>query len=191
MKRRPTCLLPALFALFAFSACGPLLGLASKTTEGTDVRTIAGDPAAIKAGARLAILSPFPKTKDGFHIVKGEDERRFAEEFKQHGLFKAEATSGNAPADADAAKALAAKTPAALKSELGLAAEPDVLLTGTLLYRKTYVAPMRGVVMAVSWRLVFTDLSSGRSWTLDAESKELAEETIPRIVERIGARVGR
>lgn len=191
MKRRTTCLLPALLALFAFSACGPLLGLASKTTEGTDVRTIGGDPSAIKAGARLAILSPFPKTKGGFYIVKGEDERRFAEEFRRLGLFRAEAAPGSASADADAAKALAAKTPAALKAELGLAEEPDVLLTGTLLSRKTYVAPMRGVVMAVSWRLVFTELKGGRSWTVDAESKELAEETIPRIVERIGARIGR
>jgi hypothetical protein len=190
MKRRTFLFLPALLALFAFPACGPILGLLSKTTEGTAIRTLEGDPAAIRAGAALAIASPFPKAKDGYYIVKGEDERKFAEEFNRLGLFKAEAGSG-APADADSARELAGKPPAAVKSRLGLAAEPEVLLTGTLLARKTYVAPMRGVIMAVSWRLVFTDLKSGRSWTVEAESKELAEETIPRIVERIGARIGR
>jgi hypothetical protein len=191
MKSRIALFLLTIFALFAFAACGPILGLLSKTTEGTSARTVDGDPAAIRAGARLAILSPFPKTKDGFYIVKGEDERRFAEEFNRLGFFRAEAGSGSAPVDADGAKALASKSPSEIKTALGLASEPDVLLTGTLLSRKTYVAPLRGVVMAVSWRLVFTDLRSGRSWTVDAESKELAEETIPRVVERIGARIGR
>ncbi|HEY5996134.1 MAG TPA: hypothetical protein VIU29_03895 [Candidatus Deferrimicrobiaceae bacterium] len=191
MTRRTALFLPTLFALFTLAACGPVLGLLSKTTEGTDVRTVDGDPAAIRAGSRLAILSPFPKTKEGFYILKGEDERRFAEEFNRLGYFKAEAGSGSIPVDSDGAKALASKSPSGIKAELGLAAEPDVLLTGTLLSRKTYVAPMRGVVMAVSWRLVFTDLRSGRSWTVDARSKELAEETIPRIVGRIGDRIGR
>ncbi len=191
MNVRPVSFLLPLFVLLAFSACGPILGMVSRTSEGTSVRDAGGNPADIRAGAKLLILSPFPKTKEGFYLVRGEDEQKFADEFNRLGLFVAEARSVGANGSPEANRAIASKSPASLKSEFGLAADPDVLLTGTLLARKTYVAPMRGVVMAVSWRLVFTDLRGGRSWTVDAESKELAEDTIPRIVERIGNRLGR
>ncbi len=190
MRFRPAIFLPVLFALFALSACGPILGLLSKATEGTSLRDTAGNPADIKTGGRLLILSPFPKTKEGFHIVRGEDERNFADEFGRLGLFKAESVTMETRIPDDA-KAASSKSPAELKAEFGLSAEPDVLLTGTLLSRKTYVAPLRSVIMSVSWRLVFTDLRSGKSWTVVAESKEPFEDNIPHIVERIAARLGR
>lgn len=190
MTRRlaATLLLPLLLGL---SACGPILGQAMKVTEGTTVADAGGSAADIRTGSRLAILSPFPKSPDAFYIVKGEDEGRFAEEFNRLGLFRAQVVSGNFPAGPEAGKALGSKLPSDLKREMSLDAEPEILLSGTLLSRKTYVAPARGVVMAVSWRLTFHDLRTGKSWTVDAESKELAEETIPRIVARIGKKLGR
>jgi hypothetical protein len=191
MTRRAAFLFTTLCVLLAFTACGPILGQLSKTTEGTSLRDVDGSPPAVKPGARLLILSPFPKTKDAFYIVKGEDEQKFADEFNRLDLFRAETLQGKSAATPGEAKALASKSPAALKSELGLAYEPDLLLTGTLLNRKTYVAPMRGVVMSIGWRLVFTDLRNGRSWTVDAESKELAEDTIPRIAEQLARKIAR
>jgi hypothetical protein len=191
MTRRIATLPLTLLLLAAFAGCGPLIGQLSKATEGTTLRDGGGSAADIKAGSRLLILSPFPKTPEGFYIVKGEDERIFADEFNRLKLFRAETGSGGTAGGADAAERAASRSPSELKAEMNLSAEPDVLLTGTLLARKTYVAPLRGVVMAVSWRLVFTDLRSRKSWTVDAESKELAEQTIPRIVERIGTRIGR
>jgi hypothetical protein len=191
MTRRAAFLSTTLCVLLAFTACGPILGQLSKTTEGTSLRDVDGSPPAVKPGARLLILSPFPKTKDAFYIVKGEDEQKFADEFNRLDLFRAETLQGKSAATPGEAKALASKSPAALKSELGLAYEPDLLLTGTLLNRKTYVAPMRGVVMSIGWRLVFTDLRNGRSWTVDAESKELAEDTIPRIAEQLARKIAR
>lgn len=192
MTRRSLVPVLSLLAVLAAPACGPVLGQLSRATEGTSIRDVSGSPGGITAGSRLVILAPFPKTAEAFYIVKGEDERQFAAEFARLGLFKAETRFGPAMADGETAfKGIAAKTPAAVKAELGLASEPDILLTGTLLSRKTYVAPTRGVVMGVSWRMTFHDLRNGHSWTFDAESKELAEMTIPRIVEAIGKRIGR
>jgi hypothetical protein len=180
----------ALALAVAAAGCGPALGLLSKTTEGTSVRDVSGSPDAIRAGARLAILSPFPKTDEAFRIVPGDDERNFAEAFKRLHLFEAE-TARTGAAGPEAARAFAGKSPAAVKAELGLSAEPEILLGGILLKRKTYVAPLRGVVMAVSWRLTFVDLKSGKEWTVEVETKELAEETIPRAAERIAERIRR
>lgn len=187
MNRHRTSRLPsaALVVLLAASlaGCGPLVAQALRTSEGVKGSSVAPGPGAPpKAGARLAILSPFAKTKDSFYVCKGEDEEALAGAFRDGAVFDAAAVQSKDAASA-AAKAEEAKAigPAKAREALALPFEPDRIVTGTILSRRTIVSPFRGVIMDVSYRLTFADPRGGEGWTVEVAVRTPAEE-VPRAV---------
>ena len=72
-----------------------------------------------------------------------------------------------------------------LKKDLNLKAKPDLLLFGTILERETIVAPMRGIIMQVAYRLEFYDPSNRASTIVEVKVKEHFKDCTKVIVSEI------
>jgi hypothetical protein len=175
-------------SLLLLASCGPIVAQVMRGGEGVNESAVlSGSGPAPKAGSRLVILSPFAKTKDSFYLCRGEDEEALAESFRSKRIFEAVAVHRRSPEEAASlAASLKGKGPAKAKEELALSFEPDAVVTGTILTRKTMVAPLRGVVMDVSYRLDFLDLRTGSTWSATVAVRTLAEESIALVAEEVG-----
>jgi hypothetical protein len=176
-----------LLLLLAGAGCGPLVAQGLRSTEGVrSSAVLPGSGAPPKAGSRAAILSPFAKTKDSFYICRGEDEEALAEAFRSAGTFETATVHGKkADEAASLAASLKGKSPAEAKAELSTPFEPDVIVTGTILTRRTMVSPFRGVIMDVSYRISFLDLRTGTTWSVDVAVRTLAEGAVHAVAEEI------
>jgi hypothetical protein len=183
--RMPRLLL--LLLSLAAAGCGPLVAQVLRVGEGVERSAVLpGSAAPPKAGARLLILSPFAKTPDSFYLCKGEDEEALAAAFRDGKRFGAEAVQRRKAEEAAAlADSLRGKGAAKAKEPLGLSFEPDWAVTGTILSRRTLVSPFRGVVMDVSYRLVFRDLRTDGTWTVEVAVKTLAEKSVPAVAREV------
>jgi hypothetical protein len=187
MKR----LLPPVLCLLLLAGCGPILGQMMKASEGLKSFEIKqGDLAALGEGRDLVVFGPFTKTDQAFYIARGEDAANFAQGLRNSGLFRTELYVERQYDKAEElASRLRASTPAQIKTALGLKEAPEFVLFGTILHRSTIVAPTRGVVTDVGYRLEFWDVKAGTSVVLEASVKELFEDCVPRIVGEIARRV--
>lgn len=164
-----------LLTLILLSGCGPILGQMSKMTEGVEQPvTVKGDLASL-AGRRILVVGPFEKGEHGFYICRGEDAAAFAE-----GLGGDIILADQRSTSADLATDLALASPEILAG-YGIKTSPDLLMTGIIEKRTTHVAPLRGVVMGVTYRLLFTDRQSGTQTEVVVSGKGLFEEVIPMI----------
>ena len=176
-----------IFSLAALTGCGMIVG--QMMVAGTGVKraeVVSGDLRDFERGAGTAILSPFATTEKSYHIARGDDVARLGEELSRRGVITPLYTFLPTPGQAEkAALELKGKTPAEVKEKLGLEEEPRYLLTGVILYRDTVVAPMHGVVMEASYRLIIDDLISGKSAVIEIEIKDLFRDALPHAADAI------
>jgi len=176
-----------LLFLLTLSACGPIIGQMMKASEGiSQFDVISGSLTSLSPEGSLLVYGPFAKTKDAFYISRGEDAANFAAELKDQGVIQTRLfIERNFDRLEQTANELRGKTPEQIQNDLGLERRPNIILFGTILHRKTIIAPARGVIMDVGYRLEFYDLGSRKSTIVEVSIKDLAEDCIPRIVEEI------
>jgi hypothetical protein len=187
MKR----LLLVLGAALLLAGCGPIFGQMTSMTDGVkDFRVVQGNLDRLAGDQTLLVYGPFAKTAEAFYICRGEDAAKFSGSLEGKGVFR---TALYIERDFDhserTADALRTRTPAELQEELGLDAPPDRILFGTILHRRTFVAPTRGVEMEVGYRLEFFDPDDKTSTVVDVAVKYLAEKTIPEIAGELARRI--
>jgi hypothetical protein len=173
------------------SGCGIIVG--SVMTAGTgvdDLRVTQGDLATLRKGARLLIVSPFRKTETGYYLSRGDDPIQFADAMNEQKLFAADVHFIQEYGKADLVeKSLREMDGAKLAQGLRLDAPPDYLLFGTIRHRDTIVAPMRGVIMEVKYRLEFLDVATRKTVTVEVEAHDLYQDVHPGIVEELAERM--
>lgn len=183
----------AMAAAFLLSACGPIIGGIMTASNGIkEFRVVNGNLAALRAGARVAVLGPFATTPASFEICRGEEAAGFAASFNQTGLFAAELAMANrlakpAPRSAD----WRGRTPADVQQALELRTPPEVLMSATILHREMVAAPAQGVIMKVGYRLDFLDLISGQVTTVEIAVQEMFQDAVPTTVDELARRMGR
>jgi len=174
-------------------ACGPIIGGVMVAGNGVkEFRVTSGSLATLRPGARLAVIGPFDKTAEAFYICRGEDDAYFASSFKQSGLFAAElAIPDRFPKQMPKVSDWIGKSGAEVQQALALSAAPDYLLSGTILRREMVAAPAQGVIMKVSFRLVFLELASGQTTVVEVEVQELFQDAVPAIVTELARQMGK
>jgi len=179
--------------LLSLASCGPILGQAMRAGEGPgSFEVTQGRLAELRTDSRLLVLGPFAKTPDAFYICRGEDAANFAEELAAAGLFRTELYLERDYNRLDAmAAGVRGNTPAQLRTDLGIAMEPEVVLLGTILHRSMTVAPMRGVITDVGYRLEFFDLGTRTSVTVELSAKVPFEQAVRTLVRELAERRAR
>lgn len=144
-----------------------------------------------RGGRRPEIFfGPFAKTAEAFYICRGEDAANLSDALRDAGLFQSELyLERNYDHAEKTAQQLRGKTAAELQSELGLNRALGKILFGTILYRRTYIAPARGIEMEVGCRLEFYDVASRQSTTVEIGVKYLAEETVKEVVAELRQKI--
>ncbi len=173
------------------SGCGPVIGQVMRIADGLkEFEHTQGKIEDLAGGGELLVYGPFAKTSEAFYICRGEDAAHFAEELVKAGLFQSSLRLDREELDPSRAAALL-KTLGAeeLRQKFGLEKAPEKVLLGTILYRRTIVAPTRGVVMDVGYRLEFYDPRSRQSTVIEVAVRDLAERTVPRLVEELTRRL--
>ncbi len=173
------------------SGCGPVIGQVMRIADGLkEFELTQGKIEDLAGGGELLVYGPFAKTSKAFYICRGEDAAHFAEELVKAGLFQSSLRLDREELDPSRAAALL-KTLGAeeLRQKFGLEKAPEKVLLGTILYRRTIVAPTRGVVMDVGYRLEFYDPRSRQSTVIEVAVRDLAERTVPRLVEELTRRL--
>ncbi len=173
------------------SGCGPVIGQVMRIADGLkEFEVTQGTIEDLAGGGDLLVYGPFAKTSEAFYICRGEDAAHFAEELVKAGLFQSSLRLDREELDPSRAAALL-KTLGAeeLRQKFGLEKAPEKVLLGTILYRRTIVAPTRGVVMDVGYRLEFYDPRSRQSTVIEVAVRDLAERTVPRLVEELTRRL--
>lgn len=177
-------LLSSLF-VFTLSACGPIIGQVMRGGEGASIeQVVAGDVTDLQAGGRLLVFGPFAKTREAFYICRGEEASAFAEHIADKGFFRTDLTIVPGFADtADAVSRLKAQSAVTIQKELGLESAPELILFGTILKRSMNVAPTRGVIQDVTYRLEFYNLKTRSSTIIDVKSKLSFKDCVPAVVD--------
>ena len=170
---------------FWLIGCGPIIGQMMRAADGVKGFEVKhGTLANLGRGQSALVLGPFAKTAEAFYIARGEDAVGFAEELQRQGVLQATVhvePMGTA-VDPEQVRGL---TPEQLRQRYGLAEVPARVVFGTIMKRKTVIAPTRGVVMIVAYRLEFFDPVSKDSTVLMVAVRDLAERCIPLAVEEI------
>ncbi len=165
--------------------CGPIIGQMMRAADGVKAFEVKhGTLEGLGRGESALVLGPFAKTAEAFYIARGEDAVGFAEEFQRQGVLQAtvHVESMGTAVDLEQVRGL---TPEQLRDRYGLAEAPARVVFGTIMKRKTVIAPTRGVVMIVAYHLEFFDPASKDSTVLMVAVRDLAERCIPLAVEEI------
>ncbi len=167
MKKSRLLLLPLLFFLVS---CGPIMGQMTRLGDGIkSFRVVSGSLASLKKGSNLLVVGPFAKGEGAYYIARGDDAAFFYSEFDRNGFVKPELYVGDKYQDPDeAASALRSLNGAELKNKLGLKAAPDFILFGKITERSTFVAPTRGILQRIGYRLEFVNTANGSSTVVEA-----------------------
>lgn len=184
-------LLPMLLLLLA--GCGPIIGQMMKLSEGVqEFRVTKGSLNDLQPGLPVLVVGPFAKAPGAYYVCRGEDASQFTDAFGEAGLFPTEVHVVSRNEDpATTEKTLRSESAAQIRTSLGVAKTPRYLLFGTILHRQTIVAPTRGLIMAVGYRLEFYDLTTRRSTILEMAVKEPVEHCIPDLVKTLQQRLNR
>lgn len=180
----------AMLFLGAFlAACGPLLGQAMRVADGVkEFEVRHGTLEALGQRQTALVLGPFAKTPEAFYIARGEDAAGFAEELERQKVLQAvvHVQPMGTAVDVDAVRAL---SPAQLREHFKLADAPGRIVFGTIVKRQTLIAPTRGVIMRVTYRLEFYDPNTRDSTVIVIAVRDLAERCIPLAVEELRRRL--
>ena len=169
----------------ALTGCGPIIGQMMRAADGVKAFDVKhGTLEGLGHGQSVLVLGPFAKTDEAFYIARGEDAAGFAEEFQRQGVLQAQIhvePMGTA-VNREQVRGL---TPEQLRKRYALTEAPARVVFGTIMKRKTVIAPTRGVVMIVAYRLEFYDPVSKNTTVLVVAVRDLAERCIPLAVEEI------
>ena len=177
--------------LVLLSGCGLIYGQMTKGGDGVkSFAIVQGDLASIREGGDLLVYAPFFKTDQAFYIARGEEAANFATSLSKTGLFRTEFFFERDVDDVEkTAQKLRGMTPEEIRGFAGMAHPPRMILFGTLLEREGSVAPSRGVLMDITYRLEFFEISSRTSTILEVEVRHLAEECVKVVVADLKARL--
>lgn len=110
----------------------------------------------------------------------------FFEEFNNNGFFKSELHFGKLYGDLQAAAAsIRSQSGAQLKTAYGLEEEPDLVMFGTVLERQNIVAPTRGIIMQVAYRLEFFNPAGKAPTVIEITVKEHFKDCIKQVIAEI------
>jgi len=176
--------------LLPLAGCGLIYGQMTKAGDGIkSFAVIQGNPARLKGG-ELLVYAPFAKTEQSFYIARGEEAASFATRLKDAGLFTTEFLFVGDVDDVErTAQKLRGMTAAEIQSFAGMAKPPRLILFGTLLKRSESVAPSRGVLMDITYRLEFFEVALRESTILEIEVSGLAEECVDMVVKELARRL--
>jgi hypothetical protein len=187
MIKRLWLLVPLLFSLVA---CGPIIGQLMRMADGVkNFQVVKGDLSVLKKGQKILVVGPFETAPGAWDIARGDDAVFFYNEFNRAGYFPAELHMGDRYGKA--AKTVAevkGKSAAQLKVDYQLDNEPGVVMFGTVLSRDTIVAPTRGIIMEVAYRLEFYDPADGKSTVVEITVHEHIKDCIKLVVDELAHR---
>jgi hypothetical protein len=189
MFKRSIILIPFLLIL---SSCGPIIGQMMKMSEGVKYfKVVAGDISILDRGKNVLVVGPFDKEPGAYHIAQGDDAAMFFNEITAAKYMDAELYIGRKYGDlSEMVSSLRSMEQATIMKELHLQAEPDLLMFGTIIERATIVAPARGIIMEVAYRLEFYDPASKASTIVEVKVKEHFKDCIKLIVSEIVRQAG-
>lgn len=188
MLKRLVLVIPLLLAMVS---CGPIIGQLMRAADGVkNFRVVSGDLASLRKGAHILVMGPFDLAPEAWEIARGDDAAFFMMEFNRAGFFNAELHMGDRYGKAAKGVAEAkAKSATQLKADYGLEAEPDLLMFATVLSRETIVAPIRGIIMEVGYRLEFYNPTTAKSTVVEITVHEQFKNCTKLAVEELTRRV--
>lgn len=176
--------------LLSLVSCGPIIGQLMRMADGVkNFQVVKGDLAALKKGKKILVIGPFETAPGAWEIARGDDAVFFYNEFNRAGFFPAELHMGDRYGKA--AKAVVevkGKSAAQLKVDYQLEGEPGLVMFGTVLSRETIVAPTRGIIMEVGYRLEFYNPADGKSAVVEINVHEHIKDCIKLVVEELALR---
>lgn len=189
MKNRAWLVL--LLLVVPLAGCGLIYGQLTKVGDGIkSFAIVEGDLARIKAGGDLLVYAPFAKTEQAFYIARGEEAASFATKLEKEDLFRSEFLFERDVDDVEkTAQMLRGMSAAAVQQYAGMEHAPRLILFGTLLERHESVAPTRGVLMDITYRLEFFEIASRESTILEVQVRHLAEECVNEVVADLARRL--
>lgn len=171
-------------------SCGPIIGQLMRIADGVkNFQVIQGDLAALKKGQKILVVGPFETAPDAWDIARGDDAVLFYNEFNRSGFYVAEVHMGDRYGKADKTVAeVKGKSASQLKADYQLEGEPGLVMFGTVLSRETVVAPARGIIMEVGYRLEFYNPADGKSAVVEITVHEHFKDCIKLVVEELAHR---
>ncbi|NTV12490.1 MAG: hypothetical protein HGA96_00930 [Desulfobulbaceae bacterium] len=188
MLKRLALVVPLLLSLVA---CGPIIGQLMRAADGVkNFRVVSGDLASLRKGLHILVVGPFDMAPGAWEISRGDDAAFFLMELNRASFFSAELHMGDRYAKAAKSVAEAkAKSAAQLKADYALEAEPDVLMFATVLSRETIVAPTRGIIMEVGYRLEFYNPTTTKSTVVEIAVREHFKDCLKLVVDELARQV--
>ena len=170
-----------------FISCGPVIGQLMRVSEGVKkFEVTSGDINDLKSTKNILVYGPFTKGEKGWHICKGEDATEFANKLAESGLFASEAyVERDSTKFKTTKESLKSKSGADMKNMFGLKSAPDTIMFGTIVERDTVVAPARGIIMNVEYKLNFYNIASKKETVIRVRVKELSQDAVTTAVEKI------
>jgi len=177
--------------LLSFVACGPIIGQLMRAADGVKgFRVVSGDLALLRKGQHLLVVGPFSTAPGAWDIARGDEAVFLASELNRADFFNAELHMGDRYAQV--AKTIAevkGKSAAQLKADYTLEAEPEMVVFGTVLSRETIVAPTRGIIMEVAYRLEFYNPAHAKSTVVEITVHEPFKDCLKVVAEELANRV--
>lgn len=188
MLKKLLLVLPLLLSLVS---CGPIIGQLMRVADGVkNFRVVSGDIVSLRKGLRILVVGPFDVAPGAWEIARGDDAAFFLNELNRAEFYTAELHMGDRNAKAKKIVAEAkAKNAAQLKADYALEVEPDVLMFATVLSRETIVAPTRGIIMEVGYRLEFYNPVTTKSTVVEITVREHFKDCIKLAVDELARRV--
>ncbi len=156
--------------LLVMVSCGPIIGQMTRLGDGIkNFQVVSGSLSSLERGKKLMVVGPFATGEGAYYIARGDDAVFFYRDFKRNGFWEPELYVGDRNQDAEEVKnSLRSLRGAALKDKLGLNAVPDFILFGEITERSTFVAPTRGLLQRVGYRLEIVNTANGSSTVVEA-----------------------
>lgn len=179
--------------LFLVVSCGPIIGQMMRLSEGVkSFRVVEGDLGILKQERKILVVGPFAKAPGAYYIARGDEAAAFAQELNNNPPLRADIYMGGRYGDLEAtASAVRAMGGSRMQSELGISFAPDLIMTGTILERETIVAPTRGIIMQVGYRLEFFDPASKQKTVVEIVVKDHFKDCVKTVVgELLGTTAG-
>lgn len=203
--------IPLLTWCLFLSSCGPLYGQFMRLSEGLkSYEVVEGNATDLKRASNLLVVGPFwgaenehhmcipkeegtfPFTSEIIFITKYNDAQRFADGFKEAGLFNTELyLDVYYDQLAETAKSLRTMNGLEIRDKLQLKQTPEMILFGRIKKREHKIAALRGVIMDVNYELEFYNPDSRQSIVIDVAVFEMFKQDMKTIIRETGNRMAK
>lgn len=162
------------FLFTAISGCGPIVGQLMRLSEGVkEFRVVEGDLSLLRDKKNLLVLGPFSISENAYYFSRGDDAAFMTAAMKEAKKFETtELYVGPKFRISNELTELKKKSPEVIKKELDLETAPDLLMYGTITERETIVAPARGIIMLLGYKLEFVDIDRKRNLVIEIKVKD-------------------